>query len=49
MKLFYGYSLKIYRIRNNLKQEELANKLGISKSMLGMLENNRRNANKEKN
>ena len=47
MKLFYGYSLKIYRIKNNLKQEELANKLGISKSMLGMLENNRRNANKE--
>lgn len=47
MNLFYGYSLKIYRIKNNLKQEELANTLGISKSMLGMLENNRRNANKE--
>lgn len=44
MKLFYGNSIKIYRKQQHLYQEELANRLKISKSMLGMLENNNRNA-----
>lgn len=47
MKLNYGNSIKIYRRKNKLKQEELAEKLQISKSMLGMLENNNRNASEE--
>lgn len=47
MKLFYGNSIKIYRRQHKLSQEELANQLQISKSMLGMLENNNRNASEE--
>lgn len=47
MKLYYGNSIKIYRITNKLSQEELAEKINISKSMLGMLENNKRNASNE--
>ncbi len=47
MKLFYGNSIKIYRKQHKLNQEELARNLKISKSMLGMLENNNRNASEE--
>ncbi len=47
MKLFYGNSIKIYRRQHKLSQEELANQLEISKSMLGLLENNNRNASEE--
>lgn len=47
MKLFYGNSIKIYRKQHRLNQEEFAKQLQISKSMLGMLENNNRNASEE--
>ena len=47
MNLFYGNSIKIYRRKHRLNQEELAQQLRISKSMLGMLENNNRNASEE--
>jgi transcriptional regulator with XRE-family HTH domain len=47
MKIYYGNSIKIYRILNRLSQEKLAYNLKISKSMLGMIENNRRNASYE--
>lgn len=47
MNLFYGNSIKIYRRKHRLNQEELSKQLQISKSMLGMLENNNRNASEE--
>ena len=47
MNLFYGNSIKIYRRKHRLNQEELAQQLRISKSMLGMLENNNRNASED--
>lgn len=47
MRLFYGNSIRIYRRQHNLNQKEMAIQLQISKSMLGMLENNNRNASEE--
>lgn len=42
----YGTNIKVYRKENNLKQDELAKKLGISSNMLGKIERGERKPNK---
>ena len=42
----YGANIKTYRKENNLKQDELAKKLGISSNMLGKIERGERKPNK---
>lgn len=43
----YGENIKSYRAENKLKQEELAEQLGISSNMLGKIERGERKPNKE--
>lgn len=43
----YGNNIKVYRKEHKLKQEELADKLGISSNMLGKIERGERKPNKE--
>jgi len=43
----YGKNIKLYRKENHLKQEELAEKLGISSNMLGKIERGERKPNKD--
>ena len=44
---YYGENIKTYRKEKNLKQEELAQQLGISSNMLGKIERGERKPNKE--
>lgn len=41
-QIFFGEKLRTLRIQNNLSQKDLAEKLGISTSSVGMYEQSRR-------
>lgn len=47
MEIYYGQKIKNFRIAKGLTQENFANQLGISSSMLGMIEQGSRKPNEE--